>query len=309
MAVGEARLGLNSSMLARIGEEAFGRFIRQTLKTEGVDTSHLITDPHHLTGLAFLEISPPNHFPLLFYRENCADLQLKRTDADDEYLRRAKAFLFNGTCLSKEAMQTEIVEIAKRAKVLGAKIIFDIDYRSSFWETNKSAEGNAYQTSNVDLSLSYRKILGFVDLIVGTEEEFFIASGENILDSALSYFRSKTAAVLIVKKGAQGCEIYPGSLDEPIVGEPYPVTVLNAIGAGDAFMCGLLYSWFRNKTWQECARTANASGAIVVMRHGCAPAMPTSEELEYFLEAKQKDPTFESDKTLEALHSKIGNRL
>ncbi|MFH1739208.1 MAG: 5-dehydro-2-deoxygluconokinase [bacterium] len=298
IAVGTARLGLKSSMLTRVGDEALGRFLRRTLEIERVDVSHVVTDKDHLTGLAILGIDPPSKFPMILYRENCADMQVKRTDADDSYLSSAKALLFNGTCLSEPAMHAETTAIVRRSKELGAKILFDIDYRPATWKNPDSSKKEMNSISS-----EYQKVLQFVDLLVGTQEEFQIAGGANSLDKALSLIRSLTDAILVVKKGPDGCVMYPDSLGNPIMSEPFPVTVLNAVGAGDAFMSGFLYSWLRGKELEACAQTGNAAGAIVVTRHGCAPAMPSEIELNYFMRTKQ------IDSTLDTLHATMNDRV
>ncbi len=75
-AIGTARLGLKSAMLTRVGNEHMGRFIRETMAAEGVDTQRVITDPTRLAALVLLGIQDEEHFPLIFYRENCADMAL-----------------------------------------------------------------------------------------------------------------------------------------------------------------------------------------------------------------------------------------
>jgi 5-dehydro-2-deoxygluconokinase len=91
IAVGAARLGLRTALLSRVGDEAMGRFIREQLGREGVDTSHLITDRQRLTALVILGIRDRETFPLIFFRENCADMALGAADfAPDSSLRRGR---------------------------------------------------------------------------------------------------------------------------------------------------------------------------------------------------------------------------
>ncbi len=303
IAVGTARLGLKSSMLARIGDEPFGLFLRQTLEGEGVDTSHLISDPSGLTGLAILGIEPPDRFDLLYYRENCADMRLCRTDVDDAYLKSAKALLFNGSCLSANRMAEETLAIVEHAKTLGAKIVFDADYRPALWALGGIDLNDPGSVEKI--GAEYKKVLALTDLFVGTEEEIQIAGGAANLDNSLRTIRAQCPGILVVKKGAEGCAVYPGSLQEPIEAAPFPVTILNVIGAGDAFLSGFLYAWFHGKDLEACAEMGNVAGAIVVTRHGCSDAMPSLRELDYFIQAKKSDPAFETDEKFETMRRKI----
>ena len=99
--------------------------------------------------------------------------------------------------------------------------------------------------------------------------------------------RAVTPATLVVKRGPLGCTMIDGAVPASIDDAPslrgVEVEVLNVLGAGDAFASGFLSGWLRDEPLDACARAANACGALVVSRHGCAPAMPTAAELDYFL--------------------------
>src|SRR4029079_6451277 len=124
-------------------------------------------------------------------------------------------------------------------------------------------------------------------LVIGTGEEYAIAGGSTDPIEALKAIRALTSATLVVKRGAMGCGSMDGpvprSLDDAFQGRGVEVEVLNVLGAGDAFSAGFLSGWVRGEDYDACARYANACGALVVSRHGCAPAMPTRVELDYYL--------------------------
>ncbi len=107
VAYGTARQGLKSSMLARVGDEHMGRFLREELVNVGCDTSHLITDTERLTGLVILGIKDEDTFPLIFYRDNCADMAITREDFTEDYIASARCLAITGTHLShpKPAMR------------------------------------------------------------------------------------------------------------------------------------------------------------------------------------------------------------
>lgn len=306
MAAMTARLGLKSSMLTRVGNEHMGRFIRETLQAEGVDVSHVKTDPVRLTALVILGIKDQETFPLIFYRENCADMAISSEDFDEDYIASAQALVITGTHLSTaHTLQTckTALEYAKRNSV---KRVLDIDYRPVLWGLTGKGEGENRFVADQGVTQHLQVVIGEFDLIVGTEEEFHIAGGSSDTLAALREVRNKTNAVLVLKRGAFGATVFenaiPASLDDGITIQGVRVEVLNVLGAGDAFMSGFLLGWLNNKTYEQCLTYANACGALVVSRHGCTPAMPTREELENYLERKDNVPRPDQDATLHYLH-------
>ena len=144
------------------------------------------------------------------------------------------------------------------------------------------------------------------DLIVGTEEEFRILGGEADTEDALRAVRRETAAMLVCKRGPQGCVAFPAEIgrgfEDGIARAGFDIEVFNVLGAGDAFMAGFLRGWLRDEPTQTCCDYANACGALVVSRHGCAPAMPTWAELSYFLQGGPHPRRLREDARLEHLH-------
>jgi 5-dehydro-2-deoxygluconokinase len=144
------------------------------------------------------------------------------------------------------------------------------------------------------------------DLIVGTEEEIRIAGGSDDTFVALRRLRCLTSAAIVLKRGAEGAVVFdreiPHDFGNAIECPGFPVEVFNVLGAGDAFMAGLLSGWLRGKNWAEAGRIANACGALVVARHGCAPAMPTAPELESFLARSSAIQVPRKDEELSHLH-------
>ena len=289
-AIGAARLGLRAGLLTRVGDDHFGRFIREELVRCGVDVSGVITDPRRLTALAVLGIRDEHRFPLLFYRENCADMALCEADVDPAFIGKAGAVLINGTHLSQPGVHAASRKAAEVARAAGGRVVFDIDYRPVLWGlTAPDAGENRYVTSAA-VTARLQEIAPLCDLIVGTEEEFHILGGSTDTVSALRAVRARTAGLLVCKLGADGCVAFAGpigaSLESGLRVSGFDVEVFNILGAGDAFMSGFLRGWLPGLGLETCCRYGNACGAMVVSRHGCAPAMPTWTELTVFLEGK-----------------------
>ncbi|HEX3847777.1 MAG TPA: 5-dehydro-2-deoxygluconokinase [Steroidobacteraceae bacterium] len=289
-AVGAARLGLRAGLLTRVGDDHFGRFIREELARCGVDVAGVITDPRRLTALAVLGIRDERRFPLLFYRENCADMALCEADVDPAFISKAGAVLINGTHLSQPGVRAASRKAAALARAAGGRVVFDIDYRPVLWGLTAPDAGENRYVTNAAVTARLQEIAPVCDLIVGTEEEFHILGGATDTVSALGAVRALTKALLVCKLGAEGCVAFAGpigtTLDTGVKVPGLDVEVFNILGAGDAFMSGFLRGWLRDLPIETCCRYGNACGAIVVSRHGCAPAMPTWMELSAFLEGK-----------------------
>jgi 5-dehydro-2-deoxygluconokinase len=305
-AVGCARLGLKPAMLTRVGDEHNGRFVRETLAAERVDVSRVATDPRRLTALVFLGIRDRSTFPLVFYRENCADMAIALEDFDRAFIASAKGLLLSGTHLSTQRTY-EVCRTAMRfARAAGTRVVLDIDYRPVLWGLTGLGLGEERFIASDRVSEHLQTVVAECDLIVGTEEEIHIAGGTTDTLAALRRLRELTAATLVLKRGPMGCVVFsgaiPAALDEGIVGPGFPVEVYNILGAGDAFMAGFLRGWLREEPLERCAGYANACGALVVSRHGCAPAIPSWEELEHFLAHGSRTARLRDDAALEHLH-------
>jgi len=304
-AIGTARLGLKSAMLTRVGDEHMGRFIRETMEAEGVDSQQIITDPQRLTALVLLGIQDEERFPLIFYRENCADMALCEADVDPEFIAQAKAVLVSGTHLSTAGVAAASHKAMKLARVNGGRVALDIDYRPNLWNLAGHGEGESRFVADQGVSQHLQNYLADCDLIVGTEEEFHIAGGSEDTLTALSRVRELTEAVLVCKRGATGCKVFEAAIngwDSGISGPGFKVEVFNVLGAGDAFMAGLLRGWLRNEDWQTACAYANACGAIAVSRHGCCPAYPSETELFDFIEHGSEYEALRFDPELNHIH-------
>lgn len=305
-AVGVARLGLKPAMLTRVGDEHNGRFVRETLAAEGVDVSHVATDSKRLTALVFLGIQDRDTFPLIFYRDNCADMAISPDDFDAAFIASSKALLISGTHLSQPLTYESCTRAMALAKAAGTRVVLDIDYRPVLWGLTSPGMGEQRFVPSGEVSAHLQTIIGQCDLVVGTEEEIHIAGGSTDTLAALRRLRELTAGTLVVKRGPMGCVVFdgaiPDSLEKGLQGPGFPVDVYNVLGAGDAFMSGFLRGWIRDEPLTRCCAYANACGALVVSRHGCAPAMASWEELQFFLVHGSATRRLREDAQLEHLH-------
>jgi 5-dehydro-2-deoxygluconokinase len=306
IAIGTARLGLKSALVTRVGDEQAGRFIREHLAREGVDVTAVRTDPGRLTALVLLAVEDEGVSPHIFYRTDCADMALDESDIDEAFVASAGAVLVSGTHFSRpnsEAAQRKAIRIAKAN---GARVVFDIDYRPNLWGLAGHEAGFARYVKSDAVSDRLRTVLPDCDLVVGTEEEVMIAAGAEDVLAALQAIRAISPATIVLKRGARGCIVYEGPIEDDLeagtVGDGFPIEIYNVLGAGDAFMSGFLRGFLRGEPAATCATWANACGAFAVSRLLCSPEYPTWPELTYFLEHGSRHHALRRDETLNHIH-------
>ena len=306
IACGTARLGLKSAVITGVGDEHMGRFIREQLEREGVNTDGVKTDPDRLTALVLLGIRDQEKFPLIFYRENCADMGLTVDDIDADFITSARSVVATGTHLSQPLVEAATLKALELARANGQQTALDIDYRPNLWGVAGHGDGESRFVESEAVTAKLQSTLQLFDLIVGTEEEFHIAGGSTDTIAALRAVRAVRDATLVCKRGADGAVAFEGSipdtLDDGQTGPGFPIEVFNVLGAGDGFMSGLLKGWLDGEDWPTTLKYANACGAFAVSRHGCTPAYPSWEELEFFFDRGIKQADLRNDIELEQVH-------
>ncbi|KKX30908.1 5-dehydro-2-deoxygluconokinase [Rhizobium sp. LC145] len=306
IAAGAARLGLRSAVITRVGAEHMGRFIREQLIRENVDVRGVKTDPERLTALVLLGIRDEHQFPLIFYRENCADMALCEDDIDPAFIAEARCVCATGTHLSHPNTEAAVLKALRLARENGARTALDIDYRPNLWGLAGHEAGESRFIESRKVTAKLQSTLHLFDLIVGTEEEFHIAGGSTDTLDALKAVRRVSNAALVCKRGPLGAVVFegqiPGSLDDGQTGQGFPIEVFNVLGAGDGFMAGLMKGWLTGEDWPTALKYANACGAFAVSRHGCTPAYPSWEELQYFFRTGIQNKALRKDAALEQVH-------
>ncbi|MCA0963101.1 bifunctional 5-dehydro-2-deoxygluconokinase/5-dehydro-2-deoxyphosphogluconate aldolase [Salipiger bermudensis] len=306
MACGTARLGMRSALISRVGDEHMGRFIREELVRHGVEVAGVKTDPDRLSALVILGIRDQEQFPLIFYRENCADMALCEDDVDEDFVASARAVVATGTHLAHATPRAAVLKALRLAKAHGGRTALDIDYRPNLWGVAGHGDGESRFVESARVTESLQEVLPLFDLIVGTEEEFHIAGGTTDTLEALRAVRALSDATLVCKRGPMGAAAFegaiPDSLDDGQTGPGFPIEVFNVLGAGDGFMSGLLKGWLDGEDWPVALKYANACGAFAVSRHGCTPAYPSWEELQFFFERGIVRPDLRNDAELEQVH-------
>ncbi len=293
ISVGTRRLGLRSALLTAVGDDQVGNFILHFLQREGVETRFIPRKPGRRSSAVVLGIEPPDRFPLTYYRDNCADIELNIDDVLATPISESRVLLIAGTDLSKEPSRSATLFAAETARQAGTTVALDIDFRPDQWDDPRA------------FGVTLRSALRLVDIVIGTEDEINAAmltnpaqislthsqisdarvSGD--INAAIAALLSLGPRVLAQKRGADGSRVHlvsDSSLTSQIDVPGFPVEVQNILGAGDAFASGLLCGFVKGWDWYKAARLANACGAILVTRHGCANFMPTYDEVTAFIQ-------------------------
>jgi 5-dehydro-2-deoxygluconokinase len=216
-----------------------------------------------------MAIQPPDSFPLTFYRDGCADRELTIDDVDRAPIAESAIVLVTGTGLSHEPGRSATYHAAKLARAAGAQLFVDVDYRPDQWPT-RAAFADAMQALLRDATLA-----------IGTEEEIMAAADDDYVEKAIAKLVRGGPAPLVLKRGARGATLFRDGSRSDV--PPFKIDVLNVLGAGDAFASGLITGIRRGWPLERAIRMGNATGAIVVTRHGCANFMPTDAEVEAFV--------------------------
>ena len=286
ISVGARRLGLRTALLTAVGDDPVGEFILSFLRKERVGTDHIPVKKGRRTPAVLLGIEPPDRFPLVYYRENCADGDLSIEDVPVSEIAASTVFQFAGTNLSLEPSRSATVFAAETARRAGRTVVFDLDLRADQWLDIRYFGAAARDTMRV------------VDVVVGTADELKGTVAESASDATVTHSQVSDAhvagdddaaiamilslgpRVVIEKVGDRGARVHERTEGGTVVTEApgFPVEVVNVLGAGDAFGAGLIYGHVQGWPWPRAARLGNACGAIVVTRHGCANFMPTLRE-------------------------------
>jgi 5-dehydro-2-deoxygluconokinase len=291
MAVGTRRLGLRSALLTGIGEDQIGDFLLNFLNKEGVETRFIARKPGFRTSAVVLGIQPPDNFPLVYYRENCADSRVNIDDVINAHIGASRLFEISATALNIEPTRSAGFFAAEEAVRNNVPVVIDLDFRADQWHDARA------------FGITGRAYLRNCTIALGTEEEILatMLSDPNQIriknqqisapeirgnvDAAISAIMKLGIEALIVKRGAKGSSVFLKN-GEVINVPGFPVEVVNVLGAGDAFASGFIYGYLHGWDWYKSCRMGNACGAILVTKPGCSNFNPTLAEVMQFIEEK-----------------------
>jgi 5-dehydro-2-deoxygluconokinase len=269
VAVAAARYGRSVALVTRTGTDPFGRYVRQEAGRLGVDPAFISAGDGPPTPVTFCEVFPPDDFPLYFYRYPTApDLQLTPDDLPQAAVRDARILWLTVTGLSQEPSRSAHLA-ALEARARQTHTILDLDYRPMFWADPAEA------------SEQVAAALAHVTVAVGNREECEVAVGETEPHRAADALLERGLELAIVKQGPKG--VLAATADERVEVPPFPVEVVNGLGAGDAFGGALVHGLLAGWDLRRILEFANVAGALVAAKLECSTAMQDQAEVEQAL--------------------------
>lgn len=271
VAVALARLGIDVAFISKVSTDAFGRSLRSVLEADGVDLRGLRDAPGALTTLAFVGADPVYGRSFVFYRDRTADTLLQPREIDRELIAHARVFNFGSLSLSAEPTRSAIELAVRVAHQAGCLVTFDPNVRLELWPSAAAARA------------AIDDVLALAHIVKVSSDELDFLTGTSDPDSACTALRRRGPRMAVVTLGGEGSYFQTDSLSGYV--PAIPVTCVDTLGAGDAFMAGLLarLATVGETDLPASIRFANAVGAITTTRYGAIPALPTSAQVEALL--------------------------
>lgn len=260
VAVGLSKLDHRASWLSKVGDDELGQYVIRELRAEGVDTTAVIFDPDHPTGLMIKEFSPSLQSSVHYYRKGSAASTLKIDDIDWDFLSKAKIIHISGITAALSASCKEVVyTVAEFARKSGILFSFDPNIRRKLWSLEEASE-------------ALLPLFSLADIVLIGDEEAQILFGTDEPKSVVKTLHDRGAKWVALKRGGEGAYVSDGSVELPIAAEP--VRVADTIGAGDAFNAGFLAGILEGKPIAECGRMGAVMGALAVASYGDTDGLP-----------------------------------
>ena len=273
------QLGHSCAFVGKVGDDLFGRQLREVVQQVGIDTSALATDPTVHTTLAFVKTFENGDRDFSFYRNPGADMTLTEQELPREMLSQARIFHFGTLSLTDDPARTATRTAVALAKAGGALISFDPNLRPPLWSSLEEAR------SQIAWGLSQCDVLKIAD----NELEFMTGQTDFAKGAAMLQQQYPNIRLLNVTAGAQGSYAFCGSLQ---AFEPGCTLggVIETTGAGDTF-CACVLQYLLGHSPDSLTRDdlhrmlhfANTAAYLVTTRKGAIRSMPTPEQVQAIL--------------------------
>ncbi|WP_205625032.1 5-dehydro-2-deoxygluconokinase [Geminicoccus roseus] len=270
IAAGIVRLGGQADLIGAVSDDAVGRFTRNQLHRFGVGTHHVATvGGERRNSLAVVETRIEDCQSVI-YRNGAADFALDRATVEGADYADAGALIVTGTAFAAEPSRGAGFLAVDKARAAGVPVILDVDHRPYSWGSDAEARE------------VYRRLASRCDVVVGNDDEFAVMAGSRDGGLALAGdLVGSGSAISVYKLGERGSITFvAGSAFRTGI---FPVQAIKPMGAGDAFLAGLVTGLANGRSARDSVRRGAAAAAIVVAGIGCAPAMPTRDQLDRFL--------------------------
>lgn len=269
-AIGISRLGHSASFITRTGADGFGEFLIRMVRAEGVDTSGVIVDENHRTGVMFKEMCPGLETAVHYYRDRSAASCLCTGDVDETAIQTADIVHLTGITplLSKTCRQMvyDIMDMVDGGKTL---ICFDPNIRKKLWKDEE------FRPMMKDLISKSSCVM------MGLEEGAFLYGIEDVKRLADLLFKGGKLRYLAVKNGAEGAWVCDDKQLSHI--SPFACRPVDPVGAGDAFNAGFIAGILQREGLEQCGKMGAVAGAMATQTHGDIEGLISAKDLELIL--------------------------
>ena len=266
------KYGGSASFIGKVGNDIFGRFIKEEIEKLSVDTSGLIVDNNHQTTLAFVSLKENGERGFEFLRKNSADINLDKKDINIDLIKGARIFHFGSVSMTDEPSLLATLYAKDEALKNGCLISCDPNYREMLWEKDKAKKAMGV-------------VLGDVDFLKVSEEEAYILTGVSDIKRCASILKEKVKKIVLITLGEKGV-YYKSDLFEGIVNS-YKVDVVDTTGAGDIFYGTFLYEYLIDKvdllneeSITKALKKACKAASLSIMKKGAIPSIPSLNEID-----------------------------
>jgi fructokinase len=278
-----AKLGKSTAFIGKVGEDDFGRFLQQVLIERGISTEGLVMDPEVNTTLAFVHLQGDGERSFSFYRSPGADTRLKPEEIQ-EAMFEGRIFHFGSLSLTHEPARSATLTALKLARQRGMLVSYDPNLRPPLWASLTEAKARILS------------VMGCADIVKLSQEELEFLTGSRDMEASTAELRREYGlSMLLVTMGKDGCFYRLGNLIGHVPG--FTVYAVDATGAGDAFLGGMLYQvlergkaldFWSGEDAAQSVEFANAVGALVTTKRGAIPAMPSLSEVKRLMESQRR---------------------
>ncbi|MBQ7500314.1 MAG: carbohydrate kinase [Clostridia bacterium] len=270
------KLGGNTAFIGKVGDDAFGHFLADTVNSYGINTDNLLFDPEIPTTLAFVTLDGKGDRSFSFYRKPGADIMLRKDEVSKELLENTDIFHFGSVSMTDDPAWSATFFAADYARRNGAITSYDPNYRPLLWKDES------------DAVIRMTEGLEYGDIVKVSDEEMTLMTGKTDIDAGAEKILRYGADIVYVSMGAKGS--FCATKKHSVRLETYDVKTIDTTGAGDAFLGAILHR-LHGKTRDDIADIsleemtdildyANAAGSVTTTRTGAAVAVPTEEEIE-----------------------------
>lgn len=269
VAVSASRLGFNASVLSAVGDDYFGRAIIAHLKKEGVDASSIVMDARGFTGAYFITLLEHGEHVFTYYRAGSSASRFEVTDKALRIIERADVFHFSGiTQAIGRSSRASALKAVKRAHGSGRTVSYDVNFRPRLW-------------SGEEASAAFDEVAKYVDVLLISSEDWELLRGRSQGERKIAEeLRKEGFETVIVKAGAHGSFGISGN--RRYSQRSYPVEVIDATGAGDAYDAGFICGMLKGLDFGESMRQASLNAALKCTKKGGIRGLPTIRQLHAF---------------------------